>query len=143
MAELLLRFAVSPERLVPNAPETPALNERRNELRFLAKNADRTADSFSPHDRWLGWDAGHPETRVRGRATVPPTGTMRAVALGDSFVWGNEGGATSLALFPFLTLPTDRTRVGLRLEAKTRGGQRDAAGSPWSCGARAGCAGDR
>jgi hypothetical protein len=89
-AELILRYGMSAERLVPNAPETPALNERRNALRFLEKNRDRVTISASGHDRWLGWDTGHPETRVRGRSTVQPAPGLRAVALGDSFVWGNE-----------------------------------------------------
>jgi len=89
-AELILRFGLSPERLVPNAPETPALNERRNALRFYARQRERV--TFSGHDRWLGWDAGHPDTRVRGRPSIGPAkaGNLRVIALGDSFTWGNE-----------------------------------------------------
>jgi hypothetical protein len=88
--EAFLRFGLSPERLVPNAPETPALNERRNALRFYARQLTRSGSSG--HDRWLGWDAGDPSTRVRGRKVIePPTQNQRRViALGDSFTWGNE-----------------------------------------------------
>jgi hypothetical protein len=90
VAELFLRYGMNPERLVPNAPETPRLNERRNALRFYAKQRQRT--SFGGHDRWLGWDAGDRGTRVRGRASIPPLqrGDLRVIALGDSFTWGNE-----------------------------------------------------
>lgn len=89
-AELVLRFGISPERLVPNAPETPALNERRNALRFYARHGDK--GTFGGHDRWLGWDAGDASTRVRGHASVAPAGEdrVRVIALGDSFTWGNE-----------------------------------------------------
>ena len=88
--ELWLRYGMSPERLVPNAPETPALNERRNALRFYGKQQQRA--SFAGHDRWLGWDAGDDVTRVRGRSTIAPPeeGELRVIALGDSFTWGNE-----------------------------------------------------
>jgi lysophospholipase L1-like esterase len=89
-AEAILRYGMSLERLVPNAPETPALNERRNALRFLEKSREKGSVSSSGHDRWLGWDTGHPATRVRDRARIPPATGLRAVALGDSFVWGNE-----------------------------------------------------
>ena len=70
-AELWLRYGMSPERLVPNAPETPTLNERRNALRFYGKQRERA--KMGGHDRWLGWDAGDDVTRVRGRRTIPPT----------------------------------------------------------------------
>jgi len=89
-AELFLRFGMDAERLVPNAPETPLLNERRNALRFLEKNRDRAVLSETGHDRWLGWDTGHPETRARDRDSVTDAPGLRAVTLGDSFVWGNE-----------------------------------------------------
>ena len=87
-AEAVLRFGMDLERLVPNAPETPALNERRNALRFLEKSRER--GTLSGHDRRLGWDTGHSGTRVRSLARIPPADGMRAIALGDSFVWGNE-----------------------------------------------------
>lgn len=89
-AELILRFGTNPERLVPNAPETPALNERRNALRFYARQRERT--TFGGHDRWLGWDAGNPTTRVRDRQAIGPSKQdgLRVIALGDSFTWGNE-----------------------------------------------------
>lgn len=90
LAEGLLRFALGPERLIPSAPETPALNERGNALRFYVRQQERK--TFGGHDPWLGWDAGHPETRVRGRSSIaaPAAGQLRVVALGDSFTWGNE-----------------------------------------------------
>jgi hypothetical protein len=89
-AELFLRYGMDAERLVPNAPETPALNERRNALRFFEKNRNRATLGSTGHDRWLGWDTGDPETRVRDRQIVPAAHALRAVTLGDSFVWGNE-----------------------------------------------------
>lgn len=88
LAEGLLRFGMESTRLVPNAPETPVLNQRRNELRFLERNRD--SEQMGGHDPVLGWDAGPPATRVRGRQSVPAKSGRRAVALGDSFVFGNE-----------------------------------------------------
>lgn len=90
LAEVFLRYAMEVTRLVPNAPETPMLNQRRNELRFLERNSGRDPDELQSHDPLLGWDAGPKNTRVRGIRVIPPRTGLRAVALGDSFVFGNE-----------------------------------------------------
>lgn len=84
-AELVLRFGMDPSRLVPNAPETPSLNERRNELRFLERNQHRQPEDMGGHDSALGWDARPAPT---GKTTHRPA--RLAVAMGDSFVFGNE-----------------------------------------------------
>ncbi|MGE0621360.1 MAG: GDSL-type esterase/lipase family protein [Pseudomonadales bacterium] len=87
-----LRLLLDVDELLPNEPSKPALNERRNELRFYVENRDRSADSLGGHDPWLGWDSSYGESRVRGVAVIPPKSGTRAVALGDSFVYGNEVG---------------------------------------------------
>ena len=81
---------VDPKRLVPNVPANIRLNEMRNELAFHARNRDRKPEEFSRHDPWLGWDASYDESRVRGGAPPPRGKALRMVALGDSFVYGNE-----------------------------------------------------
>ncbi len=86
--ELLLRIAVAPDQLVPNVPQAPALNERRNELRFLERHADRRPEDLGAGNPWLGWDAG--EQRIGIALNAVPTGMLHAVAVGDSFVYGNE-----------------------------------------------------
>lgn len=90
LAEAFLRLGVEATRLVPNAPETPELNQRRNELRFLERNRGREPEELSSHDPVLGWDAGPDATRVRGKREVARKTNRRAVTLGDSFVFGNE-----------------------------------------------------
>ncbi len=81
---------VEPGKLVPNKPTNIALSEKRNELDFLARNRHRAKDAFGRHDPWLGWDAAYDEHRVRGGIPASFGSGLTAVAVGDSFVFGNE-----------------------------------------------------
>ena len=84
-----LRF-VEPKRLVPGEPANIRLSEKRNEFAFHHRNRGKKPGAFGRHDPWLGWDASYDEVRVRGGAPESRDGRLRAVALGDSFVFGNE-----------------------------------------------------
>lgn len=88
--EACLRLFLDPEKLLPDAPEHILLAEKRNALKFYSENRDRDTDALGRFDPWLGWDASYGATRVRGVAEVPPASGLRAVAVGDSFVYGNE-----------------------------------------------------
>jgi hypothetical protein len=88
--EGLLRLTLSPARLVGGAPDRPEVNQWHNELRYLSRYRDRPPSELHRHDPLLGWDSNYGETRVRGRSVVPDSPGLRAVAVGDSFVFGND-----------------------------------------------------
>lgn len=85
-----LRLLLDADQLLPNDASKPELNERRNELRFYVRNRDRAPESLGGHDPQLGWDSSYGASRIRDVSAVPPKSGLRAVALGDSFVYGNE-----------------------------------------------------
>ncbi|MGD8415596.1 MAG: SGNH/GDSL hydrolase family protein [Pseudomonadales bacterium] len=88
--EACLRLFLDPENLLPDAPEHVDLAEKRNALKFYAQNRERDPDALGSFDPWLGWDASYGATRARGMTKLPPAPGLRAVAVGDSFVYGNE-----------------------------------------------------
>ncbi len=92
LLEVGFRLLLDEDQLLPNDPTKPALNQWRNELRFYVSNRDRPPESLGSHDPWLGWDASYGVSRARGLDPVPAKSGDRAVAMGDSFVYGNEVG---------------------------------------------------
>lgn len=90
LLEGLLRVAFTPADLVRATPTLPELNQRHNELDYWLRYRERPASELAGHDPLLGWDAGTGDSRVRGKTVLPPKAGLRAVAVGDSFVFGNE-----------------------------------------------------
>jgi hypothetical protein len=86
--EGLLRLTMDLSDLYSPIVTEPVRHQRHNEARFWQRYHSVDDADFSSHDPLLGWDAG--SSRVRDRKDIAsPTG-LRAVAVGDSFVFGND-----------------------------------------------------
>jgi hypothetical protein len=93
--EGLLRFNLDPSDLVSRDVTDPDRHRLHNELRFWQRYRDGTRE-FSSHDPLLGWDNRFGGSRVRDRPQIPERparsadAPLRVVAVGDSFVFGND-----------------------------------------------------
>ena len=87
--EGLLRLTMDPSDLVSGRITDPARHQWHNELRFWQRYRDSDTE-FSSHDVLLGWDNRFGGTRVRDRDAVGAATGLRAVSVGDSFVFGND-----------------------------------------------------
>jgi hypothetical protein len=88
-AETLLRLTMDPSDLYSSFPNRPALNQWRNEVQFWERYKDTESPVFGSYDAVLGWDNLSGGDRVRGTVS-PSSKALRIVAIGDSFVWGND-----------------------------------------------------
>jgi lysophospholipase L1-like esterase len=87
--ETLLRLTMDKSDLYSSFPNRPALNQWRNEVQFWERYEDAESPNFGSYDALLGWDSLSGGDRIRGTIS-PPSEAIRIVAIGDSFVWGNE-----------------------------------------------------
>ena len=92
LLEVGLRLSQDPSDLFSPLVTVPERNQRHNEARFWQRYSDQPDVAFNNFDPVLGWDAGPRETRVRDRVSIPATEGLRMVAVGDSFVFGNDVG---------------------------------------------------
>ena len=90
-----LRLSLSPTSLYGRFEHIPAFNQWRREVSFHEKYHGRPEVDFSNYDARLGWDTGIAHGRVRG-GLPEERAPLRIVALGDSFVFGNEVAAEEL-----------------------------------------------
>lgn len=87
--ESLLRLTMDPSDLYSRFPSQPSFNQWRNEVQFWESYANEESPNFGSWDALLGWDNLSGGDRVRGSIS-PSAEATRIVAIGDSFVWGNE-----------------------------------------------------
>jgi len=95
LLEGLMRLTMVPADLYDSFPTRPRLNQWHNEVRFWQRYHQAPPADFSSHDPVLGWDSANGGIRVRtsARPSAQSSEALMAIALGDSFVFGNDVGA--------------------------------------------------
>ena len=88
--EGFLRLNMDPSDLYGNFPGNPASIERLNEVKFWERYREDPDASFGSHDPILGWDRQPGDERFRKGPNPNKRDGVRMVAVGDSFVYGNE-----------------------------------------------------
>lgn len=91
--ETALQLALKPSQIFRGVEYVPELNQWRNEIQFWEQYQHATEGDFANYDQLLGWDFHNGGRRYQGDADIAEQrqpGVTRIVAVGDSFVWGNE-----------------------------------------------------
>ncbi|MFV2089672.1 MAG: SGNH/GDSL hydrolase family protein [Pseudomonadales bacterium] len=88
--EILMRLTLDPSDLYSSFHNRPDLNQWRNEVQFWERYHDAPSADFGSYDPLLGWDNLSGGDRIRGGLEELDTTGLRILAVGDSFVWGNE-----------------------------------------------------
>ncbi len=91
------RLLLEPSQYYSSFHSVPAYNQWRNEVEFWERYGNRRPEdgepNFSTFDDRLGWDAEPTGDRIRGSKVVEPdvtAGSLRLLAIGDSFVYGTD-----------------------------------------------------
>lgn len=120
--EIYLRHAMTNKAKPYEGIETiPEVTDAYFELTFLEQYATKKVWFTADFDPQLGWDYQIAANRVRGGRKIGPkeAGTLRVIALGDSFTWGID--VDDHECYPYLLGKVLRSAHGREAEVLNMG----------------------